>query len=237
MEGDHRSAPVGALPRAHGGKGWCMRRALPFACPSLMALCFYGGPGFLHEHFWLWGSLLLSPQAVCSLSTAVPFPGLLSKPHIPAPSPSHHPPVPPSLHWWTPILGWGTQGCGRDHLRRPHSVLLHSPLHSLLHFPHTQISPSVPSNIPACEGASPDAGTSSHRELPAAGTGPIQGASPDAGTSSHRELPAEGTGPIQGASPDAGTSSHRELPAEGTGPIQLPLFFLLFYVLCGDLVL
>ena len=65
MEGDHRSTPVGALPRAHGGKGWCMRRALPFARHSLMALCFYGGPGFLHEHFGLWGSSLPSPQAVC----------------------------------------------------------------------------------------------------------------------------------------------------------------------------
>ena len=63
MEGDHRSALVGALPRAHGGKGWYMRRALPFACHSLTALCFYGGPGFLHEHFWL-GRTFFSPPTL-----------------------------------------------------------------------------------------------------------------------------------------------------------------------------
>lgn len=91
MEGDHGSAPVGALPCAQGGKGRSMRRALPFACLSVMVLCFYGGPGFLHEHFWLWSSSLPLPQAVSAWSTAVPFPRLLSKPHIPAPSSTPHP--------------------------------------------------------------------------------------------------------------------------------------------------
>lgn len=169
MEGDHRSAPVGALPRAHGGKGRCMRRALPFACHSLMALCFYGvqaspmstsGCGAPHSRLLMVNS---SPLPWAALQT----------PHS-STQPLPSPPIPPNLRWWTPILGWGTQGCCRDHLCRPHSVLLHSSLHSLLHFPHTQISPSVPSNIPACEGASPDAGTSSHLELPAECTGLIQ---------------------------------------------------------------
>ena len=39
--------------------------------------------------------------------------GLLSKLHIPAPS--------PCVCWWTGVLGWGSWGCGTDHLC--HSVL------------------------------------------------------------------------------------------------------------------
>lgn len=89
MEVDHRSAPVGALPRAHGGKGRCMRRALPFACHSLMALCFYRVQA---SPMSTSGCGLLT--LVSSWSTAVPFPGLLSKPRIPAASSSHPPESP-----------------------------------------------------------------------------------------------------------------------------------------------
>ena len=46
-----------------------------------MALCFYGCLGFLHEHSWLWSSLLLSLQFVSSQPTTVPSLSLLSKPH------------------------------------------------------------------------------------------------------------------------------------------------------------
>ena len=85
-------APTGALLSAHGCRGWYVRgeavmAAPPFAHHSTMALCLCGGPGFLHEHSWLWSSLLPSPLAVFSHPTAVPSPGLLSKPHIPAPNP------------------------------------------------------------------------------------------------------------------------------------------------------
>ena len=64
--------------------------------------------------------------------TAGPSPGLLSKRHVPAPS-IH-------AHWQTPVLGWGVQGCGPDHLCRSHSVL--SVTDQLLDYPlNTQGSP------------------------------------------------------------------------------------------------
>lgn len=96
MEGDHGSAPVGALPCAQEGKGQSMRRALPFARLSVMALCFYGGPGFLHKHFWLRSSSLLSPRG----QQQSPPPGCSPNPTF------QHPAPPPALpRWWTPILG------------------------------------------------------------------------------------------------------------------------------------
>ena len=56
-----------------------------------------------------------SPQDVSSPPTAVLCLGLLSRPHIPAPS--------PCLQWWTPSqAGWA--GLGQQPLYRSHCVLL-----------------------------------------------------------------------------------------------------------------
>ena len=106
-----------------------------------------------------------SPQAVSSQPTAVPSPGLLSKPHVLAPS--------PRVHLQAPVSGWGAQGgCGTDHLHRSHCVLPAtdqlpgSPL-------SLQVSPSVPGDLPAHEEASPVVATSPHLHLPARSTGPI----------------------------------------------------------------
>lgn len=46
-----------------------------------------------------------SPRAVYSRTTLVLSLGLLSKPHVPAPSIHAHP--------WTHVSGWDVQGCGR----------------------------------------------------------------------------------------------------------------------------
>ena len=118
----------------------------PLKCHLILALCFYGSPGFLHKHSWLWISSLLSPQAVSLQPTAVLSPGLLSKPHVPTPR--------PCAHQWTLISGRGMQGCGTDCLCRSHSVLpatdqlLHSlpiaseaPLLPQLIFPQVSVLP------------------------------------------------------------------------------------------------
>ena len=89
--------------------------APPFVRHSTMALHFCGGPGFLHKHSQLWVFSLPSFQAISPQLTSVLSPGLLSKPHIPAPSPRLHP--------QTHLPGSGEQGCGKDHLCRSHSVL------------------------------------------------------------------------------------------------------------------
>ena len=120
MVGAQELALTGALPSARGGTGLCMRReaamaALPFVHHSTMVLCCYGSLHFLHKHSWLQSSSLPAPQAVSSHPTAVPSLGLLSKPHIPAPS--------PCAHQWTPVSGWGVQGCGTGHLCKFHFVL------------------------------------------------------------------------------------------------------------------
>ena len=57
---------------------------------SAMVPCFFGGPGFFHEHSQLWSSLLPSLWAVSSQPTTVSSLCPLSKPHVPAPSPSPH---------------------------------------------------------------------------------------------------------------------------------------------------
>ena len=57
---------------------------------SAMVPCFFGGPGFFHEHSQLWSSLLPSLRAVSSQPTTVSSLCPLSKPHVPAPSPSLH---------------------------------------------------------------------------------------------------------------------------------------------------
>ena len=88
--------------------------APPFACHSTMVLHF-SGLGFLHEHSHLQSSSFPSLLAVSSQPTAVPSPGLLSKPHVPTPS--------LCAHWQTHVSGWGAQGRGKDHLCRSHSVL------------------------------------------------------------------------------------------------------------------
>ena len=75
-----------------------------------------------------------------------------SSPWVCSPNPMfQHPPSRP--HKQTPISGWGTQGCGTDHLCRSHSAphttdhVLYSPL-------GPQSSPSVSTYLLSSEGAS-----------------------------------------------------------------------------------
>ena len=92
MTGLWELALVGSLPNAGGGRGQGVRReaamvATPFASHSAMVLPFCGGPCFLHEHSWLWSTLLSFSQVVSPQTRAVPSRGLHCKLHIPAPSP------------------------------------------------------------------------------------------------------------------------------------------------------
>ena len=129
----------------------------PLVCNSIVAPCFYGGPGFFHEHSWLWSSLLLSLQAVSLQPTAVPSLCLLSKPHVP--EPSLHP------QYQTHISGWGVQGCGMDPQWRSYTVL--PATDRLLQCPLSpQIFHSVPADLPASEGAFLSVGTSPLLQVP-----------------------------------------------------------------------
>ena len=82
--------------------------------------------------FQLWSSSLPIPQSVSTQPTIVFSPYPLSKPHIPSLSPRQL--------WWTPISGWGEQGCGTDHLYKSHSFL--PATDQLLHFP--PVAPEAP---------------------------------------------------------------------------------------------
>ena len=122
--GDGRGPRTGSggspPPSAHGGRGWCMRReaamvVLPPCTSSNNCSSPLCGLGFLHEHFWIWSSSLLCPQAVSSQPTVVPSLGSLPEPQVLAPS--------PNAPWRTPISGWGAQCHGTDHLCKSHSVL------------------------------------------------------------------------------------------------------------------
>ena len=67
MTGVWELALGGSLPNAGGGRGQGVRReaamvATPFASHSAMVLPFCGGPCFLHEHSWLWSTLLSFSQ-------------------------------------------------------------------------------------------------------------------------------------------------------------------------------
>lgn len=101
------------------------------ACHLIMALCFYGSPGFLQNPSQLQTSSLLFPQAFSSQPTAVsPLPEFVlqissSSPHLP-----QH----------TNVLGWGVQGYDTDHLCRSHFVLYATDL--LLY------SPSITLKVP-----------------------------------------------------------------------------------------
>ena len=79
---------------------------LLFAHHSTMALFFCGSLGFLHEHSQLQRS---------SQPTAVLLPGST----LQAPRCSTQ----PLCALVDTVSGWGTQGCGLDHLCRSHSVL------------------------------------------------------------------------------------------------------------------
>ena len=98
----------------HGEREAAMTAPPPVHQPTV-APCFYGRPGFLHKHSWLQISFLLSPQAVSLQPMTGLSPGLLSNPHVPAPS--------PHVHWWTHIPVWGAQGCGTYCQCRSKSVL------------------------------------------------------------------------------------------------------------------
>ena len=89
--------------------------APPLVHHSAMAPCFYGGLGFFHDFSKLWRFLIPSIRAVFSYPMLVPFPELLSKPHIVTPSST----LLQQIH----NLDWGTQGCGTDHQCSYYSVL------------------------------------------------------------------------------------------------------------------
>ena len=103
---------VVALPSARNeaptqGERGC-NGLLPFGHHSTTLLCFSGGSGFLHKHpVCRAPPSLLSPQDVSSQPTAVLCLGLLSSPHIPAPS--------PCMQRWTPSqaawAGLGSAAC------------------------------------------------------------------------------------------------------------------------------
>ena len=86
--GPHRWEPL-LVPAVTGNFKWgeAVMATLPFTCHSTIALCFYSGPGFLHECSQFLSSPLPSPQGVSMQPTAVVSLGLLSKPHVPAPTP------------------------------------------------------------------------------------------------------------------------------------------------------
>ena len=121
--------PWWGLIRAHphGGPSQCQERGASTGgerlwwgssrWPSLNygALCL-GGAGFLHKHpICRAPPSLPSPQDVSSWPTAVLCLGLLSKAHVPAPS--------PYPQWWTP-LRWTPSGwVGRAGLSTPCAAL------------------------------------------------------------------------------------------------------------------
>lgn len=111
-------------------------------CHPAMALGFYGSLGFLSEHSRLQASLLPSPQAVSSQPTAAPFMILLSSLRIPAPIP---------MCTGGPCLKLGFAGLWTICVAltlcclSAQDWLLCSPL-------GPQSCPSVPTNLPACEG-------------------------------------------------------------------------------------
>lgn len=55
------------------------------------------------------------PSDCLLTANSSPLPSVLSKPHVAVLS-LHN-------HQWTPISGWGMQGCSMNHLHRSHSVL------------------------------------------------------------------------------------------------------------------
>ena len=126
--GVYKPAPAGALLSANGGRGCWGRRearmvALSFVHHSTMVLFFSDGLSFLHKHSQLQNFSLPAPQTVSSQSTVVPS-RVLSNPHVRVHS-FHD-------HQWTPISGWGMQGCSANHLHRsqtslPQTTLLWAP--------------------------------------------------------------------------------------------------------------
>lgn len=91
---------MGALVSVWGGRAWSMGREATMVAPLLvchlaMVLHFYGGPSFHHKHFRLWISSLPPSWAVSSQPKAFFMLGLLSKPHVPTPS--------PCPQWWIHI--------------------------------------------------------------------------------------------------------------------------------------
>ena len=81
--------PVGAFLSAQGGRHQHMGAESATEAPSSFnngALLLWQ-PGFPPQVFWLHISSLLSPQAISLQLTSVFSLGLLSKPHVPAPSP------------------------------------------------------------------------------------------------------------------------------------------------------
>ena len=127
--------------------------ATPFASHSTLVLPFCGGLCFLHEHCWLWSSSLSFSQIVPPQTRAGPSLGLLSKLHIPAPSP----------------CVTDVQVCGTDHLCGSHFVL--SATNQLLGL--LESLRFLFCHPPAGEGTQLDAGTSPHLQLPARGAGSI----------------------------------------------------------------
>lgn len=104
--GEHE--PVGALPSAQGSRSQNMRREA--AVGAHLHVSFNNGSSLLwqsalpQQAFSVMKLLAPSPRAVYSRPTLVLSLGLLSKPHVPAPS-IH-------AHQWTHVSGRDVQGCG-----------------------------------------------------------------------------------------------------------------------------
>lgn len=80
--GHVKVSPDGSLPNAQWGRGQCMvteAANVALGHHSNGALRLWS-PGLHHKHSGLWVSSLLSPQAVSSQLTAVPFPDVFPNP-------------------------------------------------------------------------------------------------------------------------------------------------------------
>lgn len=113
-------AQAGAAVSTHWNRSQCLGKGFAMVAPPLvhhsaMAPCFYGGLGFFHDFSKLWRFLLPSIRAVSSYPMLVPFPELLSKPHIGTPS--------STLHQQMHNLDCSAQGFGTDHQCSSYSAL------------------------------------------------------------------------------------------------------------------
>ena len=147
MSGAHGPAPLGALPSVRGGRSLCLRKEASGAAPafahhSVMALGFRGGPDFFHKHFHLWNSSHPSPWAGSSEPAVVP-----SQVCVPTRRARH-----PALICTD----------GRVSQARAHGLGHEPPLWVSFHAACPQGLSSVPTDLPAGEGASPDVGATAH---------------------------------------------------------------------------
>lgn len=129
---------------------------LPLLHHLTMVGCFDGGPEFFHKFSHLWSSSFPFLQVVSLQPSAVVSLGLLSRPYVPAPSPS----VRKDIHF---RLGHTGLKCGPSPFAFHKSVALPS---------MALCSLSMLAVLSTCEGASLGAETSPLLHLPTRGVGP-----------------------------------------------------------------